>query len=81
MAKKISQREARQLRKLVAELERKIYDIKHPWGNDYPGGAHIATLTGTAELLTAVSTANRLGHPVVVSKRNGELHFYGVDAK
>ena len=80
MAKKISQREARRLQKQVSELQNKIGAIQRPWTNDYPGGAHIATYVHQA-LCDTVKVANKLGHPVVVTVRNGELYFYGVNAK
>lgn len=67
MSKPISQREARQLRKRVAELEQAEERRRRMWSHDYPGGTNITTLVlgGPHFQLQALQTARLLGHAVV----------------
>ncbi len=81
--KSISQREARALKRRVAELERLEQDRRNCWTRDWPGGATIATVTlGNREPASvAVATARRLGHYVVATADNDELRLYAVRVK
>lgn len=63
---KISQREARNLKKRVAELEAKFRDQLNNWSGEWPGGAHIGTIEVTAAHFNIAKTARALGHAVVV---------------
>ena len=51
---KISQREARQLRKRVAELERQISNQRHAWAAEWPGGVHLCSIAVTSAERAAV---------------------------
>ncbi len=77
---KISQREARKLRKRVAELERQEDVRRSHWVNDYPEGIHIAGLAlgVTHETFVAIKTARRLRHAVVAIERNGDVMFFAL---
>lgn len=63
---KISQREAHRLRKRVYELEQRAGRQNNAWCSDWPGGVHIATLSIPTDDFTAIHTARKLGHAVVV---------------
>ncbi len=63
---KISQREARRLRKRVNELEYAETKRRQSWSQEWPGGIHIASTSPSADVLAATRTARRLGHAVVV---------------
>lgn len=67
---KISQREARRLRKRVDELEGEIKKQRSNWSTDWPGGVHIATVDFTSASLeiAKIQTARRLGHAVVATE-------------
>lgn len=79
MRKKISQREARRLRKRVQVLQEAENARRRTWAQDYPGGVEIArTEWQTHEAIpTAVRTARKLGHAVVVmgADSTGLLRF------
>jgi len=65
---KISQREARRLRKRVDELEEVIRKQHMNWVRDWPGGVHIGTIDCThKDYDTKVGVARKLGHAVVVT--------------
>lgn len=74
--KQISQREARQLRKRVANLEKMIEQQNNCYVLDYPGGAHIGTVSWEHDthIASSVYTARRLGH-AVVAVSNGARRF------
>lgn len=74
----ISQREARRLRKRVEELERQIRLRNNAWATEYPGGVHIATVVGSDTVATAVLTARKLRHAVVVTNEGTTLRFYAL---
>lgn len=76
----ISQREARKLRKRVAELERHIESQHRNWSRDWPGGVHIRTLDAAAngELRAAIKTARMLNHAVVCTVSDTQILFYGL---
>lgn len=78
---RISQREARRLRKRVAELERMDSQRRVSWAQDWPGGVHIGTEENVSEKVrSSVQTARRLGHAVVVKQEDQtpRLHFYAL---
>lgn len=81
MRKAISQREARALRKRVAELERERDEQRNRWANFFPGGTHIGTLLAQRDWLRGrIEGARMLGHAVVVTAPNndGNLEFYAL---
>lgn len=67
---KISQREARRLKKRVQELEKEINAQRASWSSDWPGGVHIATAEADmlATICARLETARRLGHAVVATE-------------
>ena len=65
--KTISQREARELKRRVIELESIEDRRRNAWADHYPGGANIATLTIPEGARSAVHTARLLKHAVVVT--------------
>lgn len=67
---KISQREARRLRKRVADLERADSARRERWTQNYPGGTNIDTLTVSEVEWFIVRTARMLGHACVVIPGN-----------
>lgn len=78
---KISQQEARRLKKRVAELERIQADQRNHWKNDYPGGVHLGfvRLDNQGWFQGRIDATRMLGYVVVATPReNGELHLYGV---
>ena len=75
---KISQREARSLKKRVAELEGILTGMKVRWAAQWPGGTHIDTIAVQPSEWHIVTTARLLGHAVVlVPSEMPKLHVYG----
>jgi len=78
---RISQREARRLRKRVDELERRDEARRRAWSGEYPGGVHIDTLTVAGVEYVAIKTAWSLGYYVVVKpSRTNEVQVFAVRA-
>lgn len=82
MAKRISQREARRLRKRVEELERQQNQQRSRWAQEFVGGTQIATdQHGNAQspVPVAVRTARMLRHAVVVvGDETANLRFFAL---
>lgn len=78
--KKISQREARALRKRVAALEEQARHQRRAWARDYPGGVHIGSQAVDPLTIARIATARKLGHPVVAvpCDQAGLLDLYAV---
>lgn len=76
---KISQREARRLKKRVAELEKMDEGRRKSWQSDYPGGVFLTGITVQPSVHAMAHTARKLGHAVVVTT-NGEnvVQFYAL---
>jgi hypothetical protein len=80
MSKKISQREARNLRKRVEELEKRNEQNASSWAREYFGGTHVATIA-TGEVSHAICrTARKLGLALVVVPSDNGKHEVGVYA-
>jgi hypothetical protein len=78
-AKPISRREARALRKRVAELESILEQQRYRWAEEYPGGTHIDDVTVDASVWATAHTARLLQHAVVVIPRsNNVLRLFGL---
>lgn len=76
---KISQREARTLKKRVIELEATLQKQRGRWASEWPGGTHIDTINVQPVEWHIVSTARLLGHAVVVVPGDmPKLHVYGI---
>jgi hypothetical protein len=76
---KISQREARRLRKRVEQLEAEQIRLRSRWASDWgPGWVNIESLTLTPESFAKVRTARLLDHAVVIlpSARTNEVLLY-----
>lgn len=76
---KISQAEAHRLKRRVKELERLFNIQRHAWGEDWPNGVVLGNITTGLEVFSAVRTARRLGHPVVVTHNSDTLVFTAID--
>lgn len=76
---KISQREARNLRKRVAELEQILDRQRSIWASEWPKGIHIDNVEVKSEEWHIVNTARKLGHAVVAVPIEGsfKLRMYG----
>lgn len=74
--KKISQAEARRLRQQVGKLQSRLQDQIH----SYPDGVVLTriTLGEDAPLLTKITTARSLGHPVIVVNQGQQLVYIGL---
>lgn len=78
---RISQREARRLRKRVQELEDRERQRLSAWGGGYPGGVHLASRQiETGEwFFGALKTARRLGCALVATiSDSGQINYYAV---
>lgn len=77
--KAISQREARELKRRVAELEAREDRRRNAWADTYPGGANIVTCPITESTRAAVHTARLLRHAVVATlSSDGSLRLYAL---
>lgn len=75
---KVSQREARRLRKQVAAFEKAEHDRRYAWAKEWPGGTDIGRtqLGGESKLLGSILTARKLNHAVVaVADTDGTVYF------
>jgi hypothetical protein len=77
---KISQREARRLRKRVQELEAAQRHARNRWSSDYPGGACLGCIDRDKDWLSGrIEAARLLGHAVVITENNeGRLTFHAL---
>lgn len=84
MTTKISQREARQLRKRVEELESSLRRQRYVWGGDFRGGVHLGDITFQVDacIVAQALAARKLGHAVVLTVRNlKEVSLYALPDK
>lgn len=76
---KISQREARRLRKRVAELENERDYQRRFWGAEFIGGTHLATVTNIdSKTFGGIEAARKLKHAVVVNAHSDGVKFYAL---
>ena len=80
---KISQREARRLRKRVDELERQQLQRLSRWASNYPGGVVLGSIRRDKDCLTGrIDAAHMLAHAVVVRQgEQGEITFFALPLK
>ena len=78
MTKRITQAEARRLRRRVRELESKVDRITTSYGLDYPG-TWIASMLASDVLSARIDTARRIGHTIIARKSGSEIHFYAAE--
>lgn len=79
--KTISQREARELRRRVAELESLEESRRKAWSREYPGGVNIAQTThnsATDFLPAVINNSRRLGHAVVCIVDENKVRYYAL---
>lgn len=79
--KKISQREARKLRKRVAELEKRNEQNASAWAREYIGGINVTTIATHDAPHAICKAVRKLGHALVaIPSDNGkfELSIYAV---
>lgn len=76
---RISQREARRLRKEVVQL-REIEDKRRrSWSADYPGGVNLVNVVVQPDVHAIIKTARKLGHAVVVTNYgDNTAQFYAL---
>ena len=78
---KISQREARRLKKRVEELEQQRRQERMACTRNYPGGQHLGSLTLGADLFRGrLEGAQLLQHPLVVVLDGAQCKFYALKA-
>ena len=81
---KISQTEARRLKRRVEQLEAADRARRQTWSRDYPGGVNIASTTypSSQEFVPAViATSRKLGHAVVATVDGNRVAFYALPHK
>lgn len=76
--KKISQAEARRLKKRVEEMEQRERIRMARWWTDYPGGVHIRTIALTESGTDALDVAQKLQHVLIGKLDGSNLHIYAV---
>ena len=78
---KISQREARRLKRRVALLEQERCDQRNRWcSGAWPGGVHLGWIKRDVDWITGLlDAAQMLGHAIVVRQEsNGRINFYAL---
>jgi len=76
---KISQREARRLKKRVQELELLHAQQHRLWGAEYPGGVSLGRLKLSRDwLMGRIEAARLLGHAIIITEAENEIHFYAM---
>ena len=77
---KISQREARRLKRENIRLEKILSEQRNDWRGEWPEGTIIGRLKTGDVTLAIVDTARRLNHAVVVTKQGEDIVFFGCKA-
>ena len=78
---KISQREAQELKRRVAQLEEREQSRFSRWSTDYPNGVHIWSMVISEKASAAFVVARRLQHAIVcVPQDGGKVDFYALPA-
>ena len=81
MTDKITQTEARRLRRRVEQLERMERDRRRAYASNYPGGVNIAIYTyadSTDFLPAVVHTSRKLGHAVICVVDDRTIRYYAI---
>lgn len=75
---KISQREARRLKKRVAMLEAAEKARRSRWAADWPGGQHVMSRIDTTDA-NVINLCRKLGHAVVVNTNgSNEIYYHAI---
>ena len=76
---KISQREARRLKKRVQELETVHTQQRRRWGSENPGGVELGHVVLSRDwFMGRIEAARMLGHAIVITEAENKIHFYAV---
>ncbi len=79
MARKISQREARKMRKRLAELDQMERVRRNRWASDYPGGVHLTSLTVSDQAMAGrLAASNLFGAALVAKFDSGTLRIFAI---
>ncbi len=78
MAKQISQREARRLKKRVEELELNERVRFNSYRSDYPGGVNIVSFGLNDVAMGKLDTAAKLGCALVIRTYGGGIKIYAI---
>jgi len=80
VAKKISQAEARALKRKVAELEQVLKTQRDAWLREWPNGIHLDSIQVSDALYGKLHVARKLKHAVVVTLINRNfVEFYACE--
>lgn len=71
--KKISQAEARRLRKRVNQLEAILRKQALPWSAEWPDGIHILIMDVDDQQFATIKTARKLNYAVLVNVDSGNV--------
>lgn len=75
---KISQREARRLKKRVEELESAESRRRNAWASDWPGGVNVWTTGEWEDAARVFNVCRKLGHAVVAVPDGKIVRFYAL---
>lgn len=76
---KISQRQAQLWRHRALEAEKMLLRQRRSWAQEWPDGIQIAVLGEVpSDVFSAIKTARKLRHAVVVADMNSKLVFFGM---
>lgn len=81
MSNKITQAEARRLKRRINQLESIESERRRRYLRDYPGGVNIATSKYSDDksfLPAIINNSRQLGHAVVVVADGATLHYYAI---
>jgi hypothetical protein len=75
--KKISQREARRMRKELQALRKRDEARERSWSSEYPDAIHIASSSPSTDVVAIIKTARKLGHAVIcTAEGDGKIFYY-----
>lgn len=74
----ISQREARRLKRRVEQLESLLRRQRNCWSLQYPGGAHIGSITNLPNVADWVRVSRLLGHAVVAINNGTDINLFAL---
>jgi len=76
---RISQREARRLKKRAEAAELELDLQRNAWAVEWPRGTHIGSSRPPEGVASAIRTARKLRHAVVViAREDGETLYYAL---
>lgn len=77
---KISQREARRLKKRIHELEYERAEQRNRWVRDFPGGIELGHITLPRDwFMGRIEAARMLGYAIVATEHENTLHIFAVE--